>query len=188
MSNLNLNPLSLKEQNKLANELVEDIIHDEFNWKEKQWEQFKSLTYRWISNISLIARTIWVERNTIYKWKKKLINHHQELMTNLEVNSEFIKILEQCDLLSQSIWHEIISWDLNSKQKVDALTKVLSPLRMKAEMMWFLKWDQFIFHNSFKPVHYEYDQRVYDYYTDLIEWNLKDWKKTIAELIWTKRI
>lgn len=180
--------LNWKDQKDLANDIVESDFFNNFDGKEKQWEQFKALVYRWVNNNSLIAKTIWIHRDTIAAWKKKLQIYHKELAKDLDPESEFMKMMEQLDWMYQKIWHEIVSSNLTEMKKIDAITKSLAPLKMKWEMMWFFKWEQSFMNTATRPVKYEFSQNVYNYYSDMIEWNLKDGKKTMAELIWVKRI
>jgi len=185
--------LKLSDQKKIidiSNEELDSLWDSNNSDKDKKYSQMKTLIQRWVTSVSLLAKTIWVDRWTIYNRKESLNKEYEILARWLWKHSEMWKMLEQLDMMIYWIWKEINTWNMTEKDKVYAIVQSLAPLKMKAEIFWFLKWkDPFVWIDKTQNLT-QINTNIYNYYTQLLWWDKEKvkWMLSIEEITWIKPI
>jgi len=194
-----------KKQQELVLKKIEKEKQDkeelEKQTTEKKIEQMRNLMLRWVVSKGLLAKTLWVSRPTIYAWYDKIQDEFAKYTDSLQKKTEFGKLLDQLDMSFQKIWSEIMNSNMKEMQKVAAINTWLAPLRLKAELLWFMKGnDPFSWIDKTKDL-VQVNQNIYNYYAWLMWWdengimkamaNWKIWKdkvKMIEDISWIKPI
>lgn len=202
-----MNPKKVKNKTEKNLEIIqkskEDLenLEDKFdNENEKKYNQVKLLIQRWVNSKTLLSKTVWVHRDTVYKWIDKIQLEFAEKASSMNKDTEVWKMIEQLDMCFYEIWKEIINSNLSENRKISAIVSALQPLKLKWDILWLFKTDPF----TWKPLDvsnvYQINNNVYNYFASLMWWTpeevekaLQEWKKlpvwiSIEELSWIKPI
>lgn len=156
-------------------ESQEDI---DYNTK---YQQLKQLVQRWVTNKSLIAKTLWIDRTTVYVWIRRLWQEYSEVVDSTDKKKEFWKMIDQIDVIFYSIWKEIQSWNMSEERKISALVNAMQPLRFKAELMWLNRSADALLAAAQTNNFYQINNSVYTYYASLLWWKPEDIEKLLSE-------
>ncbi len=152
---------------------------------DKNYDNYKNLRLRWVNSTSVIAKTIWVTPRTIVRYWKRWKDELSQKVNNMNKDFEIQKMLEQIDTIFSQSWNTILKENLVWKEKISAITSTLQPLKLKAEILWFDRWDFHFSNNNntnlFDPI---MNKELCDYFNEKIE----EYNIDVVEMTWIKPI